>query len=420
MRLLRLFWVTMIVITGSMLTMAPASAVEIGDSAFDRTWTRTDLPVQASQATRTWMWGPAPFTAGMEEWYAEGVGSGRVVQYFDKTRMEISTDPGADPNSIWYVTNGLLVNELITGQLQLGNNEFEQIGPAAVNIAGDAGDPLAPTYASLAQRLDDPPTPEGTLITATIDENGNLEYSDFFGTEFGITAGHLVPETNHTVATPFWNFMNSSGTVYENGQFVDGQMFQNPFFATGYPISEAYWTVVQVGGTLTQVMLQCFERRCLTYTPSNPVEWQVEAGNVGQHYFRWRYQTEIPTEPPPVDGDQYAPLGPTFLPGWPLDYDGQAAISFGNQAPYPMTVQIDGPVSRTINLPACDDCPVYTSFAPPGFCREDIPWHDDILPPGNYRVQITWSGGNASSIGGPQTYVPDAEYGTCFFIIEGL
>ena len=37
------------------------------------------------------------------------------------------------------------------------------------------------------------------------------------------------------------------------------------------------------------MLIQCFERRCLTYTPGNPDGWQVEAGNVGQHYFHWRY-----------------------------------------------------------------------------------------------------------------------------------
>jgi hypothetical protein len=37
------------------------------------------------------------------------------------------------------------------------------------------------------------------------------------------------------------------------------------------------------------VLLQCFERRCLTYAPDNPPGWQVEAGNVGQHYHAWRY-----------------------------------------------------------------------------------------------------------------------------------
>jgi hypothetical protein len=66
-------------------------------------------------------------------------------------------------------------------------------------------------------------------------------------------------------------------------------LFQNPFYATGYPITEAYWTNVNVQGVDQLVLLQCFERRCLTFTPANPLGWQVEAGNVGQHYYAWRY-----------------------------------------------------------------------------------------------------------------------------------
>ena len=61
------------------------------------------------------------------------------------------------------------------------------------------------------------------------------------------------------------------------------------FYATGYPISEAYWTTVLVAGVPQDVLVQAFERRVLTYTPSNPAGWEVEAGNVGQHYHRWRY-----------------------------------------------------------------------------------------------------------------------------------
>ena len=144
MRLLRLFWVALIVAGGTALTLAPAAAVETGDDAFAYTWSRTDLPVANSQATRTWMWGPAAFTSAMEEEYTEGVGGGRIVQYFDKTRMEISTDPTADPNSIWYVTNGLLAKELVTGELQLGNNDFLPFEPAQVNVAGDADDSRRP------------------------------------------------------------------------------------------------------------------------------------------------------------------------------------------------------------------------------------------------------------------------------------
>ena len=44
-----------------------------------------------------------------------------------------------------------------------------------------------------------------------------------------------------------------------------------------------------VGGKLQPVMVQLFERRVLTYTASNPTGFQVEMGNIGQHYYQWRY-----------------------------------------------------------------------------------------------------------------------------------
>src|SRR5690606_17816352 len=62
---------------------------------------------------------------------------------------------------------------------------------------------------------------------------------------------------------------------------------------------------VKVGGTYQDVLMQCFERRCLTYNPANPAGWKVEAGNVGQHYHYWRYvqvpnDEEEPLPPPPA------------------------------------------------------------------------------------------------------------------------
>ncbi|HUZ03363.1 MAG TPA: hypothetical protein VMU89_23715, partial [Thermomicrobiaceae bacterium] len=72
-------------------------------------------------------------------------------------------------------------------------------------------------------------------------------------------------------------------------------------YATGYPLTEAYWTSVLVGGVSRQVLVQVFERRVLTYTPANPSGWQVEAGNVGQHYYTWRYlQLKQPVDEPIV------------------------------------------------------------------------------------------------------------------------
>ena len=86
------------------------SSVEI----FQRVWNRTDLPVDEGVVSRTWMWG-STVSAVISEPYAESPDGTREVQYFDKSRMEI-THPDGDPDSVWYVTNGLLVIEMITGR----------------------------------------------------------------------------------------------------------------------------------------------------------------------------------------------------------------------------------------------------------------------------------------------------------------
>ncbi len=290
------------------LTLAIASnaalAAPPANRGFQTNWQRTDLPVAGQQISRTWMWGPEAFTDALREEYVESPGGGRLVQYFDKSRMEI-TDPDADQNSIWYVTNGLLVMELVTGRLQLGDNHSEQYDAAHINIAGDADDTSGPNYAALQQVLNVPlGFPEDPVI-GRIDRLGNVT-DDPALAERGVFPGYYVIETNHRVADPFWEFMNSSGTVYQDGAYVDAGLFQDPFFATGFPITEAYWATVKVGGELKDVLLQCFERRCLTYTPDNDPGWQVESANVGQHYYQWRYQSLglIPEpQPYPTTGD---------------------------------------------------------------------------------------------------------------------
>src|SRR6476659_11379947 len=89
---------------------APAA---FADPAFMRTWERTDKPVADGAVKRGFYWGPAAGEARQEQ-YAEGQGGARLVQYFDKSRMEIN-NPAADKADPFYVTNGLLVVELVTG-----------------------------------------------------------------------------------------------------------------------------------------------------------------------------------------------------------------------------------------------------------------------------------------------------------------
>src|SRR5205085_2066083 len=80
-----------------------------------------------------------------------------------------------------------------------------------------------------------------------------------------------------------------SGTIATPDGTSIGPLFEPWFYATGYPVTEPFWAAVKVAGITRDVLMQCFERRCLTYTPGNAQGWEVEMGNVGLHYYQWRY-----------------------------------------------------------------------------------------------------------------------------------
>ena len=90
------------------------------------------------------------------------------------------------------------------------------------------------------------------------------------------------------------------------------------FYASGLPISDAYWAKATIAGKPTDVLLQAYERRVLTYVPTNPDGFKVEMGNIGQHYYDWRYkETDIPT---PVPAPTQPPtLTPAPAPADPIN-----------------------------------------------------------------------------------------------------
>ncbi len=248
------------------------------DPSFEQVWRRADGPIQRAETTRSWLWGPLPFRTTAEQ-YAESPGGYRLVEYYDKARMEI-TRPGGDRRDRYYVTNGLLVKELVSGKLQVGDAQFVDREASAEAVAGDPG----PGNPAPAYRVFEPYTSlnedrragarVGGDVTATIDGTGRL----------GDDPSRARPTTRiavydqklgHNVPDVLWKFLQSQPDDW--------------LFAFGYPISEPYWTVARVGGVDKWVMVQLFERRALTYTPDNPRGFEVEMGNVGQHYHQWRY-----------------------------------------------------------------------------------------------------------------------------------
>jgi len=300
----------------TLATRTASGAQNFADPAFQGVWDRTDKPVAGHLAVRTWFWGPVPGEVKQEP-YAEGKGGTRLVQYFDKSRMEIN-NPAGDKAGKFYVTNGLLSVELISGKIATGNNQYQDSYPAAINMAGDPGDTKSPTYAAFAGVSNTPlgdhkaADRTGQTVVNTIDLKGRVLTDTTIAP--AVTLAHFEPTTGHNIAAPFWQFLNASGTVIINGSRTTDRLTDPWFYAGGLPISEPFWTKFTVGGKVKDVLIQAFERRVLTYVPTNPTGFQVEMGNIGQHYYDWRYNGAGKPRPQPT-----APPTPTAAPPAPTN-----------------------------------------------------------------------------------------------------
>jgi beta-lactamase class A len=73
------------------------------------------------------------------------------------------------------------------------------------------------------------------------------------------------------------------------GVFLEALPAEALLRIAGRPLTEPFWARVPVAGEQRDVLLQAFERRVLTFTPTNPAGWQVEWGNAGRQYAQWRY-----------------------------------------------------------------------------------------------------------------------------------
>jgi hypothetical protein len=278
-------------------------------NAFDDVWNTTDQAVASGGASYSWFWGPQVNYHTYEQ-YQESPGQQREVRYYDKSRMEIN-NPNGDRNSIYYVTNGLLTSELVTGNMQLGDSKFEQHAASTQLVAGDASNnPGTPSYAMFAQRA----TTDGAThrssdrtgqeVTDFLYGNGSLSATE----SRGVRLANYQAATGHNIPDVFWNWATNPNSGFRPEQGVDW------LYVLGYPITDPYWIDSTVGGATKRVLVQLFQRRVLTYTPSNPVQYQIEFGNIGQHYYHWRYvdSTNPPPPPPspsPPPGSQYPTEG---------------------------------------------------------------------------------------------------------------
>jgi hypothetical protein len=324
MRKILLMTILGVLVTAAALPLVPALPLATAmptpdENAFYYLWERTDAPVMANRVDRTWYWGPAPLNT-LDEPYIEGFEGKRRVQYWDKGRMEIS-NPNENAQSPWYVTAGLLSLELISGRLQLGDQHFEERGAAQVPIAGDPNpdNPNAPTYASFATvttgylngrpqslsseiiggGLANPSIPPryGDLVDESLDVHGNVGNRSDLATAYPGTRIVYYDEIyGHNIPSVFWDFLHKSDKVQINGEERQ-DLLVDWLYVMGHPVSEPYWVRTRVNHIEQDVMVQVYERRVLTYNPTNPPGWEVEMGNIGQHYYKWRYGMVEPVNP---------------------------------------------------------------------------------------------------------------------------
>jgi hypothetical protein len=295
---------------GSVPRASVGAAAAFAHPAFQDLW-------RADETAIPNYWGPlALATDGLPEPYADAPGAQRLVQYFDKGRMEL-TDPARA-----VVTSGLLAEEMVTGRVQTGDATFQQGMPASIPLAGDDDlftDPhypgkaiSPPTYATLANLhaafLDSQPAAIGSATTREIAgaTTGNVPATYALGASDpqGIIAAYDAA-TGHNIPAAFATFRDRAGIA-----------------TIGLAISEPFWGSFKFGTGGKVVLVQVFERRVLTYTPDNPAAYRVEMGNVGLHYYLWRYghsgappplATSIPPDTAPATGICAAPARATVV-----------------------------------------------------------------------------------------------------------
>jgi hypothetical protein len=262
----------------------PKTRLQLPDPGFWFQWRVPDLPVANGQAQRPYLWGPTVIYSGTESPTDPAALPNpsqpfvpRLVAYFDKGRMDIP-DPNPPQPTRFLVVPGALAKELVLGQVQFGDGSFLPATPLDVPVAGDFGDANAPTYVTFnrigaATEVGKAQDRTGQPVDATLARDGTIAQNADLGATVKVAA--YLPETGHNLPDVFLNWFNTQTW--------------NWIYIAGYPVSEAYWATAQVGGESHSVLMQIFERRTITYDPQAPEGFKVQFGNVGRHYYDWRY-----------------------------------------------------------------------------------------------------------------------------------
>jgi hypothetical protein len=278
-----LFFAIAVVLVVSTLPIRSSQPSAFADPAFSRYYARSSPDEQQR------LWGGGPLVSLVEP-FTGAPGNRRLVQYFERGRMEIADDGTA--SNMNAISQGLLVREMATGNVQVGYDDFVQDNPASIALFGSA-DGADLTYADFAEAVTHQPGDRtGELLDEWIAPGGAIS-SETPPAE--IRAGGFEPVTGHNVpdVTASWIRTDPFG--------IDAST------ALGLPISEPYWT--QTGkGSAGISLVQLFERRAVVYTPDLPMGERFSLTSAGRHYYRWRYGNDPGAEPAAAEQRQVLPV----------------------------------------------------------------------------------------------------------------
>jgi len=271
----------------SLLPVRQADSPTFANPAFEEIWSARSASIAGFD-----LWGSEPLAWRVES-YADAPGGRRIVQYFDRGRMELGLPESGrgEPR----VFQGLLALELTTGRIHLGDSLTASRTPPSTPIDSGSPDERVPTYAALSHVVQErAPSRLGTDLPAEwIDSTGQpvpgSAVVPLRGAEYVDQTGHNLPDI--TVSFFARHPFGTMGWVE----------------AMGLPISEPFWTIYRRDGTPLPSLIQVFERRILVYTPALPAAQRFTIANTGRHYYRWRYETDPPRRWPDPRPGRTAP-----------------------------------------------------------------------------------------------------------------
>lgn len=243
--------------------------------AFQRTWVS-----EADASTGVIdLWGNEPLSWRVEP-YIGAPNNRRVVQYFERGRMEVESGSSE-------ISYGSLVAEMVSGQIDLGHDmQIERQAPDIPIDSGDADDRI-PTYLTLSRFLHQPADDQtGERIRDWISSAGRFERDS---TPQVLQYGRYIDQTGH-------NLPDVTVELFRRPEF-QGNAWIESF---GYPITEPFWADYRRMDDVLPSLVQVFERRILVYTPGFEPARAFTVANSGRHYSWWRYGSEPhPEEPAP-------------------------------------------------------------------------------------------------------------------------